>query len=75
MTSNIEIPDDRIYETKLLINSDMSGCVVLDFVDPKTFDSKVMVYLNNDDLVQLLQWVEEHADTLKEKQNKKGLLG
>ena len=71
MTSNIEIPDDRIYETKLLINSDMSGCVVLDFVDPKTFDSKVMVYLNNDDLVQLLQWVEEHADTLKEKQNKK----
>ena len=71
MTSNVEIPEDRIYETKMLINSDMSGCVVLDFVDPKTFDSKVMVYLNNDDLVQLLQWVEENAESLKEKQNKK----
>ncbi len=71
MTSNVEIPEDRIYETKMLINSDMSGCVVLDFVNPKTFDSKVMVYLSNDDLVQLLQWVEENADSLKEKQNKK----
>lgn len=71
MTSNIEFPDDRLYEAKMLISSDMAGCVVLDFVDQKTADTMAMVYLSNDDLIALLQWVEENAESLKEKQNKK----
>lgn len=71
MTTYVEIPEDRIYETKMLISSDMSGCVVLDFIDQKTAETKVMVYLSNDDLIALLQWVEENAESLKEKKNKK----
>jgi hypothetical protein len=71
MTSDVEIPDDRIYRTKMLINSDISGGVVLDFVDPKTFDTRVMVYVSNDDMIELLQWIEVNADSLKDKRNKK----
>ena len=75
MTSYVEIPEDRTYETKMLINADLSGSVVLDFVDPRTFDSRVAVYLSNQDVVDLLEWIQVNAGVLKEKQSKMEYLG
>jgi hypothetical protein len=67
MTSNVEIPGDRIYQGKLLISSDLSGSVVLDFVDPKTYNSVGLVYMSTDDIKELLEYLHDHADILTEK--------
>lgn len=69
MTSNVEIPGDRVYKVEMELSSDITGGVVIDFVDPKTRETKVMIYASNEDLVKILEWMECNADSLKEKQD------
>ena len=62
-TSNIEIPEDKLYRADMLMYNDLTGGgLVLDFVEPKTADTIVMVYLSNQDLLSILKKAGEMAN-------------
>lgn len=63
MTSNVEIPEDKLYHADMQMYSDLTGGgMVLDFVDPRSADTIVMIYLSNKDMLSIIKKAGEMAN-------------
>ena len=62
-TSNVEIPEDKLYHADLQMYDDLTGGgLVLDFVDPRSTDTIVMIYLSNKDMLSIIKKAGEMAN-------------
>lgn len=66
----IEIPEDRVYDVKMLITPNPDGGLSLDLFDKTTGDTKVEVYLSVKELIEVLNFINENTDSVKEKRQR-----
>ena len=66
----IEIPEDRVYDVKMLITPNPDGGLSLDLFDKTTGDTRVEVYLSVKELIEVLNFINENHDSVKEKKQR-----
>lgn len=62
MTTTVELPDDRVYgECKTLISIDHQGHIPITFINLRTGDELVMVYLGKEEIEKIVRlYIDNH---------------
>jgi hypothetical protein len=64
--TTVEFPEDRVYnECKTIVTIDHQGHISVTFIDSKTGDDLVMVYLGKDEITKIVKLYVDNVDLVE----------